>query len=317
MGAEFADKYPKIASRLQLEPDKCEDPHVERLIEAFAFLAARVRLKLDDEFPEITESLLGILYPTFLAPVPSMSVVQFVLNSEQVSLQTGQTIPKGSTLASAPVDGIPCRFRTAYPVTIWPVEVRAARFEQAPAVTIEGRDRGRCSTSTCASWEAPRCPSSRRSRSRAPSFRSRACASTCRARGRSSTRSTSCSSTTRSPSSSGRGPRAPDSAAVTLATGGPPAGRLRRRRDASADAATASSGDTASSRSTSPFRRSSSSSTSTGSSGSGRTLHRHARRADPPGTSVRRGTERLRRRRSGCTPLRSSTSSRRWPSPSG
>jgi type VI secretion system protein ImpG len=140
MGAEFADKYPKVASRLQLEADKCEDPHVERLLEAFAFLAARVRLKIDDEFPEITESLLGILYPTFLAPVPSMSIAHFVLNSEQVSLQTGQTIPKGSTLASAPVDGIPCRFRTAYPVTIWPVEVRAARFEQAPAVTIQGRD---------------------------------------------------------------------------------------------------------------------------------------------------------------------------------
>ena len=140
MGAEFADKYPKVASRLQLEPDKCEDPHVERLLEAFAFLAARVRLKIDDEFPEITESLLGILYPTFLAPVPSMSIAQFVLNPEQVSLQTGQTIPKGSTLASAPVDGIPCRFRTAYPVTIWPLEVKAARFEQAPAVTIGGRD---------------------------------------------------------------------------------------------------------------------------------------------------------------------------------
>ena len=68
MGAEFAEKYPKIACRLQLEPDKCEDPHVERLLEAFAFLAARVRLKIDDEFPEITESLLGVLYPHLLAP---------------------------------------------------------------------------------------------------------------------------------------------------------------------------------------------------------------------------------------------------------
>src|SRR5713226_2196629 len=95
---QFAEKNPKVASRLVLEPTKCEDPHVERLLEAFAFLAARVRLKIDDEFPEITESLLGILYPTFLAPVPSMSVVQFVLNSEQVSMQSGQTIPKGSTL---------------------------------------------------------------------------------------------------------------------------------------------------------------------------------------------------------------------------
>src|SRR5664279_661728 len=69
-----------------------------------------------------------------------MSVVQFVLNTEQVSVQTGQTIPKGSPLASAPVDGIPLRFRTAYPVTIWPIDVRSARFEQAPSVTIEGRD---------------------------------------------------------------------------------------------------------------------------------------------------------------------------------
>lgn len=140
MGAEFAEKYPKVAARLQLEPDKCDDPHVERLLEAFAFLSARVRLKIDDEFPEITEALLGILYPTFLAPMPSASVVQFVLNPEQVSLQTGQTVAKGATLASAPVDGIPCRFRTAYPVTIWPIELRTARFEQAPPVTIDGRD---------------------------------------------------------------------------------------------------------------------------------------------------------------------------------
>ncbi|MGE5347611.1 MAG: type VI secretion system baseplate subunit TssF [Acidithiobacillales bacterium] len=140
MGAEFAQKYPKIAARLQLEPDKCEDPHVERLLEAFAFLAARVRLKIEDEFPEITESLLGILYPGFLAPIPSLSVVQFVLDAEQVSLQTGQTIPQGSTLSSSPVDGLPCRFRTTYPVTIWPIEAKAVRFEQPPPVTIDGRD---------------------------------------------------------------------------------------------------------------------------------------------------------------------------------
>ena len=140
MGAEFAQRFPKIASRLQLEPEKCEDPHVERLLEAFAFLAARVRLKLEDEFPEVTESLLGILFPNFLSPVPSMSVVQFVLDAEQVSLQSGQTISQGSTLASAPVEGLPCRFRTTYPVTIWPIEVKAARFELPPPVTIGGRD---------------------------------------------------------------------------------------------------------------------------------------------------------------------------------
>src|ERR1700687_52157 len=73
VGAEFAQTYPKIASRLLLEPDRCEDPHTERLLEAFAFLAARVHLKVDDDFPEITEALLGVLYPHYLRPMPSMS----------------------------------------------------------------------------------------------------------------------------------------------------------------------------------------------------------------------------------------------------
>ena len=89
MGAEFADKYPKVASRLLLEPDKCEDPHVERLLEAFAFLAARVHLKIDDEFPEITEALLSILYPHYLRPIPSMSVAEFHLDPEQVTPEDG------------------------------------------------------------------------------------------------------------------------------------------------------------------------------------------------------------------------------------
>ena len=70
MAAEFAEKYPKVAGRLLLQPDTCEDPHVERLIEAFALLAGRVHHKLDDEFPEITEALLDVLYPHYLRPVP-------------------------------------------------------------------------------------------------------------------------------------------------------------------------------------------------------------------------------------------------------
>src|SRR6266851_440685 len=77
MGAEFAQKYPKIASRLLLESDRCEDPHVERLIEAFAFLSGLVHLNVYDEFPEITLSFFNVLYPHYLAPIPSMSIVQF------------------------------------------------------------------------------------------------------------------------------------------------------------------------------------------------------------------------------------------------
>src|ERR1700694_1149831 len=105
MGAEFAEKYPKVASRLLLEPTRCEDPHVERLIEAAAFLAARVHLKIDDEFPEITEALLTVLYPHYIRPIPSMTVVQFHLDPEQGKLSGGLPIPRGSMLYSRGVDG--------------------------------------------------------------------------------------------------------------------------------------------------------------------------------------------------------------------
>lgn len=128
LGAEFAEKYPKIASRLVLEPDRCEDPHVERLIEAFAFLAARVHLKLDDEFPQVTEALLGMLYPHYLRPVPSMSVVEFHLDPEQGKLTTGLKIPRDTMLYSRPVDGFPCRFRTCYDTVLWPLRVAAAQW---------------------------------------------------------------------------------------------------------------------------------------------------------------------------------------------
>jgi type VI secretion system protein ImpG len=129
LGAEFARKYPKIAGRLHLETDKCADPHVERLLEGFAFLAARVRHKLDDEFPEITDALLSVLYPHYQRPLPSMTVVQFLLAKDQAKLVEGFTAPRGSRLNTRPVGGAPCSFRTAYPVTLWPVEVASARLE--------------------------------------------------------------------------------------------------------------------------------------------------------------------------------------------
>jgi type VI secretion system protein ImpG len=128
MGAEFADKYPKIAQRLVLEPDKCEDPHVERMLEAFAFLAARVHLKIDDEFPEITEALLTVLYPHYLRPIPSMSIVEFDLDPAQGNLSTGLPIPKGSVLYSPPVNGVPCKYRTCYDTTLWPLQLVDAQW---------------------------------------------------------------------------------------------------------------------------------------------------------------------------------------------
>lgn len=128
MGAEFAQKYPKIASRLQLEPAKCEDPHVERLLEAFAFLAARIHLKLEDDFSEISEALLSLIHPHYIRPIPSMTLVEFRLDPEQGKLTSGFPIPRNTELHSAPVGGAPCKFRTCYDTTLWPVTVEEARW---------------------------------------------------------------------------------------------------------------------------------------------------------------------------------------------
>jgi len=137
MGAEFALKYPKIAGRLLLEGDRCEDPHVERLIEAFAFLAGRIRLKVDDEFPEITESFLNVLYPHYLAPIPSMAIVQFA--PKEGALTAGYPIPRGTGLYSRPIQGTPCRFRTGYDTTLWPIEIVTASLESLDPVDTRGR----------------------------------------------------------------------------------------------------------------------------------------------------------------------------------
>jgi type VI secretion system protein ImpG len=128
MGAEFARKYPKIAGRLQLEADRCEDPHIERLIEAFAFISGRIHKKIDDDFPEITESLLNTLYPHYINPIPSMSIVNFEPIHQNIS-ESGYRIDKNTTLYSKPVRGTPCQFITCQPVMLWPVEVVSAGLE--------------------------------------------------------------------------------------------------------------------------------------------------------------------------------------------
>jgi type VI secretion system protein ImpG len=128
MGAEFAQRYPKIANRLQLEPSKCEDPHVERLIEAFAFLAARVHLKIDDDFPEVSESVLNIVYPHYVRPIPSMSVAELRVDVEQGVPPTGFRVPRGTLLYSRPVEGVPCKFRTCYDTTLWPFTITGAQW---------------------------------------------------------------------------------------------------------------------------------------------------------------------------------------------
>jgi len=139
MGAEFALKYPKIAARLLLDEEKVEDPHVERMIEAFAFLSGRVSLKLDDELPEITESFLNILYPHYLAPIPSMAITQFSFGTPNDKITSVQKLGRGARLYSRPVDGTPCRFRTAYDVQLVPIELESAALESNAPKDARGK----------------------------------------------------------------------------------------------------------------------------------------------------------------------------------
>ncbi len=139
MGAEFAKKYPKIAARLLLDEEKIEDPHVERIIEAFALLSGRIGLKLDDELPEITESFLNVLYPHYLAPIPSMAVVEMAFGNPKDKLTAVQVVERGAKLNSRPVDGTPCRFRTAYDVQLVPVTLESAALESPAPKDARGR----------------------------------------------------------------------------------------------------------------------------------------------------------------------------------
>src|SRR5216110_833355 len=117
------------AARLELQGDECPDPHVERLIESFAFLTARIQRNLDNDFPEIAGELLDVLYPHYLAPIPSMAVARFDVDPERGKLTSGYTIPRHTKLFAHSGEGAICRWRTAYPVTLWPIEVTEAAVE--------------------------------------------------------------------------------------------------------------------------------------------------------------------------------------------
>jgi type VI secretion system protein ImpG len=129
LAAEFAETHPKIAGRLRLAAETVDDPHVARLLEGVAFLAARVHHRLDDEFPELTDALLGVLYPHYLAPIPSAAIVRFQVQPE---LTLPVQLPAGLVLESEPVQGETCRFRTAWPQTLWPIAIESVRLSGLP-----------------------------------------------------------------------------------------------------------------------------------------------------------------------------------------
>lgn len=132
MGAEFAREFPKVAGRLGIEDLACADPYVERLLEGFAFLAARVQLKIDAEFPRFTQGLIESVFPHYLAPTPSMAVVQFSPEWNDGALMEGVEVPRDTVLRSPYGMGVnertQCEYRTSQPTKLWPVQVKSAEY---------------------------------------------------------------------------------------------------------------------------------------------------------------------------------------------
>jgi type VI secretion system protein ImpG len=125
---EFAERYPKIAGRLLISGEVCEDPHTERMIESFALLNARIAKRLDDDYPEFTEALFDVLYPHYLRPFPSCSIARLDFTGAAKQQTTAGTIPRGTQLTTRPVRGAACTFRTVYPVAVAPLALAAASF---------------------------------------------------------------------------------------------------------------------------------------------------------------------------------------------
>ena len=141
---EYAQRYPKVAAKLQMGGDTCDDPHVERLIQGVALLSARVAKRLDDSYPQFTEALLNLLFPHYLRPFPSCAIAR-VLGEPGADGRPAVTpgMPRGTLLESAPVRGVPCTFKTVYDVSPSTVVLAEASFETficAPVATCLPED---------------------------------------------------------------------------------------------------------------------------------------------------------------------------------
>ncbi len=123
MSREFAARYPSTAGRLLLEANRSSDPHVERLLEGFALIAARIQHRLDDEFPELTNGILYQLYPHFVAPTPSVAILQFDHDHTRASTNSVFRLPRGTMVRTQPVNNLACRFRTCFDLDLAPIRI--------------------------------------------------------------------------------------------------------------------------------------------------------------------------------------------------
>ncbi|TNH83454.1 type VI secretion system baseplate subunit TssF [Aeromonas sobria] len=117
-GREFADSYPELTRFLS---EQNTDPDVERLLEGFAFLTGSLRAKIEDEFPELTHGLLNMLWPNYLRPVPSMTIMQFSVIPGTIAQPA--LVRQGCQIDSLPLDGVTCHFQTCHDAWVYPADI--------------------------------------------------------------------------------------------------------------------------------------------------------------------------------------------------
>ena len=128
---EFAQRHPAIAGALQLDTNTVDDPLVAKLLSGVAYMNARIQQKLDDEFPELTEAMLETLYPHYLRPIPSMTIVQF---EPEALLDAPAPVPSGTFIDTEQASGSSCRFTTSYDATVPAVAVKSASLMPRPFI---------------------------------------------------------------------------------------------------------------------------------------------------------------------------------------
>lgn len=125
---DFARQFPRIAGRLSVSGEVLQDPHVERLIQAFALLSSRIHKRLDDDFPLFTESFLDLLYPHYLRPFPSCSIAQFDPASSLAQATRASVVDRGTELSTRPLRGVVCRFKTTHALALLPLRLTEASY---------------------------------------------------------------------------------------------------------------------------------------------------------------------------------------------
>jgi len=125
----FAKKYPKIAQRLSLNQEQIDDPHIERLIQAFSLIAARIDKKLEDSYDVFTRSLFEVMFPQYLRHFPACTVVSFEDIEKQKKLTEGTIVPENTTLKSRSVKGVQCEFKTSMAVQLLPLQLKSLEFQ--------------------------------------------------------------------------------------------------------------------------------------------------------------------------------------------